>query len=52
MELTPDGKHLWVSFRFARKAGVIDVPSMKLISVIPVGKSPHGIFFHPRAPWE
>jgi len=52
MELTPDGKQLWVSFRFARKAGVIDVPSMKLVSVIPVGKSPHGIFFHPRAPWE
>jgi len=52
MELTPDGKQLWVSFRFARKAGVIDVPSMKLVNVIPVGKSPHGIFFHPRAPWE
>jgi YVTN family beta-propeller protein len=52
MELTPDGKQLWVTFRFARKAGVIDVPSMKLMSVIPVGKSPHGIFFHPRAPWE
>ena len=52
MELTPDGKQLWVTFRFARKAGVIDVPTMKLVSVIPVGKSPHGIFFHPRAPWE
>ena len=52
MELTPDGKQLWVTFRFARKAGVIDVPSMKLMTVIPVGKSPHGIFFHPRAPWE
>jgi DNA-binding beta-propeller fold protein YncE len=52
MELTPDGKQLWVTFRFARKAGVIDVPTMKLVNVIPVGKSPHGIFFHPRAPWE
>lgn len=52
MELTPDGKNLWVTFRFARKAGVIDVPTMKLISVIPVGKSPHGVFFYPRAPWE
>ena len=52
MELTPDGKQLWVTLRFARKVGVIDVPTMKLISVIPVGKSPHGIFFHPRAPWE
>jgi YVTN family beta-propeller protein len=52
MELTPDGKQLWVTLRFARKVGVIDVPTMKLVSVIPVGKSPHGIFFHPRAPWE
>jgi YVTN family beta-propeller protein len=52
MELTPDGKQLWVTLRFARKVGVIDVPTMKLVTVIPVGKSPHGIFFHPRAPWE
>jgi len=43
---------LWVTLRFARKVGIIDVPSMKLISVIPVGKSPHGIFFHPRATLE
>lgn len=52
MEITPDGKTLWVTFRFSKKAGVIDIPSMKLISVIPVGKSPHGVFFTPRAGWE
>ena len=52
MEITPDGKTLWVTFRFAKKVGVIDIPSMKLIAVIPVGKSPHGVFFTPRAAWE
>ena len=52
MEITPDGKTLWVTFRFSKKAGVIDIPTMKLVSVIPVGKSPHGVFFTPRASWE
>ncbi|WP_096672595.1 cytochrome D1 domain-containing protein [Polynucleobacter meluiroseus] len=52
MEITPDGKTLWVTFRFSKKVGVIDIPSMKLLDVIPVGKSPHGVFFYPRAAWE
>jgi DNA-binding beta-propeller fold protein YncE len=52
MEITPDGKNLWVTFRFAKKVGIIDIPSMKLAAVIPVGKSPHGVFFYPRASWE
>ncbi|CAM3755074.1 cytochrome D1 domain-containing protein [Polynucleobacter arcticus] len=52
MEITPDGKTLWVTLRFSKKVGVIDIPSMKLVSVIPVGRSPHGVFFTPRAGWE
>ena len=28
------------------------VVTMKLVAVIPVGKSPHGVFFTPRAGWE
>lgn len=52
MELTADGKNLWVTFRFAKKVGIVDIPSMKLATVIPVGKSPHGVFFYPRAAWE
>lgn len=52
MEITPDGKTMWVTFRFAKKVGVIDIPSMKLVTAIPVGKSPHGVFFYPRASWE
>jgi len=46
MDVTPDGKELWVTFRFAKKVGVIDIASRKLITTIPVGKSPHGIFFY------
>ena len=52
MEITPDGKTMWVTFRFSKKVGVIDIPTMKLVAVIPVGKSPHGVFFTPRAGWE
>jgi DNA-binding beta-propeller fold protein YncE len=52
MDVTADGKELWVTFRFARKVGIIDIASRKLVSTIPVGKSPHGIFFHPSAAWE
>jgi YVTN family beta-propeller protein len=52
MEITPDGKTLWVTLRFSKKVGVIDIPSMKLTSVIPVGRSPHGVFFTPSANWE
>ncbi|CAG9180463.1 cytochrome D1 domain-containing protein [Cupriavidus respiraculi] len=50
MELSADGKTLWVTFRWARAVGVIDVPSRKLMKTIKVGKSPHGIYFRTRAP--
>ncbi len=50
MELTADGKQLWVTFRWARKVGIIDVASRKLVKTIRVGRSPHGIHFHTRPP--
>jgi YVTN family beta-propeller protein len=50
MELTADKKTLWVTFRFAKKVGIIDLASRKLIETIPVGRSPHGIYFFDRAP--
>ncbi|MBU3584664.1 cytochrome D1 domain-containing protein [Polynucleobacter sp. AM-26B4] len=52
MDVTADGKELWVTFRFAKKVGIIDIASRKLVTTIPVGKSPHGIFFHSNAAWE
>lgn len=50
MELTPDRRYLWVSFRFAKHVGVIDMNTLKLVETIPVGRSPHGLFFANRAP--
>ncbi|VVE27690.1 beta-propeller fold lactonase family protein [Pandoraea soli] len=50
MELSADRKTLWVTFRWARKVGIIDMTQRKLINTIPVGRSPHGIYFFDRAP--
>lgn len=50
MELSADRKTLWVTFRFARHVGVIDLASRKLVDTIHVGRSPHGIYFADRAP--
>jgi YVTN family beta-propeller protein len=50
MELTDDGKTLWVTLRWIKKVAVIDVASRKVIKLIPVGRSPHGIYFVNNAP--
>lgn len=52
MDITPDKKELWVTFRFSKKVGVIDIASRKLVKTIAVDKSPHGIFFTPNTGWE
>jgi YVTN family beta-propeller protein len=44
MDITPDGKELWVTQRFLRRVAVVDVEQMKVVASIPVGKSPHGVF--------
>jgi DNA-binding beta-propeller fold protein YncE len=51
MELSADRRWLWTTFRFAREVGVIDMRTRKLVDVIHVGRSPHGIYFHDRAPF-
>nr|WP_235837840.1 beta-propeller fold lactonase family protein [Chitinasiproducens palmae] len=50
MELTADKRYLWVTFRFARHVGIIDLTTRQLVATIPVGRSPHGIYFYNRAP--
>jgi DNA-binding beta-propeller fold protein YncE len=50
MELSADRRFLWVTFRFAKHVGVIDMQSRQLIKTIAVGRSPHGIYFFDRAP--
>ena len=44
IDMTPDGKELWVTQRFLRRVAVVDLVEMKMIASIPVGKSPHGVF--------
>jgi YVTN family beta-propeller protein len=50
MELSADKRYLWVTFRFAKRVGIIDLTDRKLIQTIAVGRSPHGIYFFDRAP--
>jgi DNA-binding beta-propeller fold protein YncE len=50
MELSADHRYLWVTFRFAKHVGIIDLTSHQLIKTIAVGRSPHGIYFFDRAP--
>ena len=50
MELTSDGKTLWATLRWIKKVAVIDVASRKVVKLIPVGRSPHGVFFANAAP--
>jgi YVTN family beta-propeller protein len=50
MELSSDGKTLWATLRWIRKVAVIDVPTKKVINLIPVGRSPHGVYFYNHAP--
>ena len=50
MELSADKRYLWVTFRFAKHVGIIDLATRRLIQTIAVGRSPHGIYFYDRAP--
>ncbi|SIT50731.1 conserved exported hypothetical protein [Paraburkholderia piptadeniae] len=50
MELSADRRYLWVTFRFARHVGIIDLNTRKLIDTVAVGRSPHGLYFADRAP--
>ncbi len=44
MDITPDGKELWVTQRFLRRVSIVDIDTLKVVGTIPVGKSPHGVF--------
>lgn len=45
MEITADGKTMWVTLRWIKKVAVVDLASRKVVKYIPVGRSPHGVFF-------
>ncbi|MCI1003906.1 MULTISPECIES: cytochrome D1 domain-containing protein [unclassified Herbaspirillum] len=50
MEVTADGKTMWTTLRWSKKVAVIDLASRSVTKVIPVGRSPHGIYLYNRAP--
>jgi YVTN family beta-propeller protein len=49
MEVSKDGKELWVTARWARVVAVVDIASGKVIKTVPVGRSPHGVWFRSHA---
>jgi len=45
MEITDDGKTMWVTLRWIKKVAGSDLKTRKITKLIPVGRSPHGVFF-------
>lgn len=52
MEVSADGRLVWVTQRWLKSVAVVDIAQRKVVSTIPVGRSPHGIFFVNSAPWK
>ena len=50
MDLSADGKFIFVASRWARKLTVIDVDARKVVRQVSVGKSPHGVWTLDHAP--
>lgn len=50
MEVSADRKELWLTARWAGKLVGIDIESGKQLAAIPVGRSPHGVYFRNHAP--
>jgi DNA-binding beta-propeller fold protein YncE len=50
MDLSADGKELWVTSRWVMKVSVLDLASGKVVRQYPVGRSPHGIFVSKAPP--
>ena len=50
MDLSPDGKLLYVTSRWAKKLTVIDTTSKTVVRQVNVGKSPHGVWTLDHAP--
>lgn len=50
MDVSRDGKFIYVTSRWARKLTVIDMASRKVVRQVNVGKSPHGVWTLDHAP--
>jgi YVTN family beta-propeller protein len=52
MDVSKDGKLLYVTSRWAKKLTVIDLATRKVVQQVPVGASPHGVWTFNHAPRE
>lgn len=52
MDVTADGRLLWVTQRWAKRVAVVDIAARRVVQTIPVGKSPHGVFLANSAAWK
>jgi YVTN family beta-propeller protein len=52
MEVSADRKWLWITQRWGKSVAVVDIEARRIAHTIPVGRSPHGIFFVNSAPWR
>ncbi len=50
MELSADGKFIYVASRWAKKLSVIDTTTRQVVRQVKVGKSPHGVWTLDHAP--
>ncbi|MNF13909.1 hypothetical protein D3C80_2159160 [compost metagenome] len=50
MDVSADGRYIYVSSRWARKLSVIDTVEKKVVRQVSVGKSPHGVWTLAHAP--
>ena len=44
MDVSADGKTLYVTSRWAKKLSVVDLASNKVVRQVNVGRSPHGVW--------
>lgn len=49
MEVSNDGREVWATVRWESRVAVIDLTGAKPVTYIPVGRSPHGIYFKSHA---
>lgn len=50
MDLTADGRYIFVASRWAKKLSVIDTTTREVVRQVRVGKSPHGVWTLDHAP--
>ncbi|MCZ2135437.1 MAG: YncE family protein [Burkholderiales bacterium] len=49
MEVSADGREVWATVRWEARVAVVDLTGTKPVAYIPVGRSPHGIYFKSHA---